>query len=152
MIDVEFNPPDAPDKELTDQNWLASIPIRAQLTDPTIFDGEALRWRHDQPAVKWLQRQHPPTAYDMNKLRVNDFVRKRYGYMSDRFLSVNPPERWNLCPACGGTGKNRSETTNCDLCWGGGHEVTYAWESGSGAGGPDDQAEHDGPFPISGDA
>jgi hypothetical protein len=112
--------------ELDDEaTWLASMPIRAQLSDPTVFDEQAKLWRDLQPQVDQLREAHTPSTEEFSQACSRSFYQLRYSHLVAALLGVKPPQDWVLCPACKGTGVNRFLQSKCTACKAEGFEITH---------------------------
>jgi hypothetical protein len=125
---------DATDSEPSDDEWLRSLPIRADLADPTEFDAEARAWRRARPLVEELRRVCRPSDEDLRRARAGAFFKGRFAYAVAGLTGVKSPEQWQVCDACGGTGESRSVAEECDDCNGAGYKVTHEGDDRDGEG------------------
>lgn len=112
--------PDAPDPvpgELPDEEWLAALPVRAQLsaTRRKVFDADALDYRRSEPARKAFQ-------HAMGRALKSD---GEWAYRVRRLLKTDHPKHWLSCVAvadggCAGTGQVPL-IGNCPKCRGRGY-------------------------------
>jgi hypothetical protein len=96
----------AGEDRLDDQQWLASLPIRQKLADPTAFDREALLWRHTWPEVEQMIRRiearRPGLLEEVAKGGPLD---RRYARQLAEMTRFPHPDRWFVCSFCKGKGR-----------------------------------------------
>ncbi len=109
--------------EITDEEWLAGLPLSAKLSGQClqVFGNDALRFRN-------IARARDALRYASQRLEPKDSRKGgAYSYLLSRFLRIESPDRWLLCPkptdgGCGGSGTNRL-TGNCPKCHGRGYWI-----------------------------
>lgn len=107
--------------EPDDGAWLESLPLRKQLS-PTRrvgFDRDAILFRRTEGSVRALRASH---ATDIKKAGSGS-----YSYLLKRFLRIEHPKHWTLCPThelggCNGTGELQLMGA-CPKCHGHGYLV-----------------------------
>jgi hypothetical protein len=110
---------------LDDAQWLATMPLRSKLQDPTTFDGEALRWRRVQPVIDLLLQIFTPSAEDLRAAWISTWYKQRHAYAVAVLAGINPPDQWELCSRCGGSGRSGFLKKECDQCRGAGYAPTH---------------------------
>jgi hypothetical protein len=109
--------------------WLASMEIRAQLSDPSEFDENALLWLHLQPVRSLMAQIYTPSHDDLN-LALNPLrYRERVPHLVAALLGMNPPDRWLVCPRCQGKRWCVAPGIECVPCGGTGFIITHAGDS-----------------------
>lgn len=107
-----------------DAQWLASLPLRGKLADPTIFDREATAWRRARPLLEKLNETLEITEDDHKKACLGSRYRKRLSSMIAVAVGVEEPSHWRICSMCKGRGCKSGFTTPCIECDGAGYRVT----------------------------
>jgi hypothetical protein len=107
-----------------DEQWLASLPLRGKLADPTIFDREATAWRRARPLLEKLNETLEITEDDHKKACLGSRYRKRLSSMIAVAVGVEEPSHWRICSMCKGRGCKSGFTTPCIECDGAGYRVT----------------------------
>ncbi len=119
---VDEMPAPEPVRELTDAEWLESLPIRANFTGYVRdrFDADALFWRFLDPLRKRIQLDAKLASREA----------KHNGHQGPylntylRFVSTDGPDRWIPCEDCKGTSRhNLGLTGECPTCRGAGYHV-----------------------------
>jgi hypothetical protein len=121
----EAQPPTSEWDEASDQEWLASIPLRAQLDDPTSFDRNAILWRRAQPQFARLSELIAPSPEEIPSSRQFKMARNRFRLRLLFGIRVRRPHDWRLCPQCRGGFTDRPGTMPCSGCDGGGYVLTH---------------------------
>jgi hypothetical protein len=118
--------PEAPaegEAELSDEDWLASLPARAGLADLSLkyFEADALIYRRLEKHRKTFQ--HHAT-------RILNASRRKGPYAGrvSRFLKTDHPRHWLVCTApenggCGGSGLLPVLGQQCPKCYGKGYWI-----------------------------
>ena len=92
------------DRELSDAEWLETLPARAQLSSEARqwFDAEAIAYRSDTPHRRHYREvmHRAIVAAKRAGKHIGPWVTIR-----DRYLRQADPSRWAACKMCGGTGK-----------------------------------------------
>ena len=112
-----------PDDDLSDDGWLETLELRSKLSDTTIFDQEALLYRHLMPGLAAQRRVHQPTEEEIAKSRVLTWVPRRFSRIYAFYAAVLPPSQWRLCPKCQGSGRCSHTAIECPPCEGAGFEI-----------------------------
>jgi hypothetical protein len=130
VVDVPFAsiPTDSAAEPTPDDAWLESLPIRSRLTDPTIFDVQALLWRRFQPVIDHMIQIHTPSPDELTAAWTRGRYQERIGYLAAALTGVKSPADWVRCSRCGGTGASGALKKECDLCKGAGFEITHRGE------------------------
>lgn len=94
--------PEPSDADATDEQWLATLPVRGQLHPGLMrrFDADALDYRRLEAARKTFAHHASRTLKGKGE----------YAYRVERLLKTDHPRHWLLCAApehggCGGTGE-----------------------------------------------
>jgi hypothetical protein len=109
----------AADEDLLDKDWLATLPIRAKLSGRrlTIFDRDALAFRHLEPHRKAFQRHAARIAKGKGE----------YIFRTQQYIRIESPAYWEICAAsddgCDGKGQI-ARAGQCPRCQGQGYRVT----------------------------
>src|SRR5262249_20887317 len=111
--------------EPSDEEWLASLPLPAEIRDTRPLDQEAPLWPRLQPEVARIREElgaSPQEVADaayrrpqMDRLR----VRLLYG------LLIRSPHEWRLCERCGGSCTDQTGKLPCTRCDGRGFFVEH---------------------------
>jgi hypothetical protein len=111
---------EVPESELSDDDWLAKLPLSAVLAAGPlrVFRADALVYRRLEPHRKTF-------AYHAARA-LSGAGRGAFAWQVKRFLQVNHPSRWLACPAesdggCGGSGV--SPFGDCPRCHGRGYWI-----------------------------
>jgi hypothetical protein len=107
------------------QEWLASIPLRHELTDPSDFDRDAILWRRAQPLLAKLGELVEPTTDEIGKSTYYKMARNRLRLRLLFGMRVRGPHDWRICPRCRGGCTDRPGTMPCSGCDGGGFILTH---------------------------
>jgi hypothetical protein len=116
--DDDREPPEA---ELSDDDWLATLPLSG------VLGGGPLRTFHADALVYRRLESHRKTfAYHASRAIPAAARRGAFAWHVKRFLAVNHPARWLACPAeaeggCGGSGA--SPFGDCPKCHGRGYWI-----------------------------
>jgi hypothetical protein len=113
--------PDQP----SDQEWLASIPLREQLDDPTSFDRNAILWRRVQPQFARLLELVAPSPEELGNSAYFRMARNRFRLRLLFGMGVRDPRDLTICPRCRGGFTDRPGTKPCSGCDGGGYLLTH---------------------------
>jgi hypothetical protein len=109
--------------QLDDQTWLASLPIRQKLADPTAFDREALLWRYTAPEVELMIRRiearKPDLLEDVTK---GGLPYRHYARQLAEMIQFPHVDRWYVCSHCNGKGRKGREKEPCLMCGGTGFD------------------------------
>ena len=107
--------------DISDQDWLARLPLSSVLADVPLrtFQAEAIAYRHLEPKIKQFGKE---VATEFNRTR-------REGPLQSKLrwgLKVDPPSRWVRCAAkdqggCGGIGT--VSFGECPECRGKGYRI-----------------------------
>jgi hypothetical protein len=98
-------PPTPTEAELSDEEWLATLPLREHLEGRprSLFDADALLYR---------RLESPRKTFQHHATRMLNAARRKgeYGYRVSRFLRIDHPRHWLACPrtedgGCGGSGQ-----------------------------------------------
>jgi hypothetical protein len=110
-----------------DRRWLESIPLRARLADPAVFDRQALLWGHVQPVVRQFCAAFTPTEDDERNAESDRYFRLFYSYILTSIIQtlncLPGPGDWKVCPKCEGRGRPKTRRTACGTCLGGGFRM-----------------------------
>jgi hypothetical protein len=106
--------------ELTDENWLESFPIRAELTEPNKFDRAALQWRAAQRFLDRLPAALQATDEEKSRSRTASEAGKRFPLRLAAVRNTPPPEAWVPCEKCDGSGRSQAWSGACTVCDGDG--------------------------------
>ena len=109
--------------EPADQDWLESLSIRAQLSNPAFFDGPALLWRRFQPAIYLLRHIYRSMPEEIWRAGLLHGYYKDYLHAIEELIAIPPAEQWVLCGACGGSGMNHKKQVTCCRCLSYGFEI-----------------------------
>jgi hypothetical protein len=124
--DGSDNEAEEADEEIDkDAAWLASLRIRAQLSDTIVFDEQAKLWRRLQPLMEQMRDAHEPAAEELSRAWSCTVYKKRYSYLVAVLLGANPPQDWVPCPRCKGSGKSGALKTACFECEGACFAITH---------------------------
>jgi hypothetical protein len=121
--------PDQP----SDQEWLARIPLREQLDDPTSFDRNAILWRRVQPQFARLLELVAPSPEELGNSAYFRMARNRFRLRLLFGMGVRDPRDWTICPRCRGGFTDRPGTMPCSGCDGGGYLLTHHGDFREGA-------------------
>ena len=110
------------DRELSDAEWLATLPARASLTNEARqwFDAEAIAYRRVSPRRRQYREE---TRRDIVEAKR---VGKHLGpwlAIHDRYLRQADPSRWTACKMCDGSGRMEL-VGKCAACKGHGYHVS----------------------------
>jgi hypothetical protein len=113
--------PEAP-RELTDAEWLETLPARSRLTEMNRerFDAAALAYRRSLPAKEAYRKAVRPFLKDAK--RDASGVVPKYVALVEWFLRIADPEHWLTCASCDGKGL-RPIIGACVDCEGAGYHV-----------------------------
>jgi hypothetical protein len=117
--DVE---PDEPECELTDDEWLETLPARESLSPQcrAWFDAESVAFRKADPHRLAFVAAFRPIGNAAKKSahgHIGPYLSRVY-----RYFQGNDPTRWLACKDCGGTGQ-MPLIGNCAACRGNGYHV-----------------------------
>jgi hypothetical protein len=110
----------------TDQEWLATFPIRAELTDTDRFDRAAMQWLAAQRFLDGLPAALQPTDEEKGCSRTASEAAKRFPLRLAAVRNTPPPETWVPCEKCGGSGGSEARSAACPLCDGDGFLLPIA--------------------------
>ena len=111
------------DDQLTDDEWLGSLPIRSTFGDPAAFDREALGWRRLQPLLAQARKESPGFDRGLQLRRFRTHRPQLVAYVA----WLDHPGRWRTCAACKGSGADTG-TACCTECLGDGFNITRCVE------------------------
>ena len=106
----------AGEDRLDDQEWLATLPVRAKLGLTAIFDEDALLWRHLRPGVDALTRLIEGRGRDVHEFMAAFGQTLRYPHRVAELLNVSHPRHWIACPRCSGRGRKKGQRKPCPWC------------------------------------
>jgi hypothetical protein len=111
--------------EPPDAEWLASLPVRAALKDPALFDRDALLWREMQRLGALLPPGLRPTEAEREKARtlMLAVAEGQFALVVAYLLGVPSPEHWTLCSRCRGSGTFGTPDATCRVCEASGYEI-----------------------------
>lgn len=117
--DAEPEAEPEPPRELTDDEWLATLPARSKLAGliRERFDGQALYYRHTEA----MRRD-----FKASVARVRAKVRCQEGpYVAKElwYFRINHPAHWIACESCDGNGVHKILGQVCPACKGSGYHV-----------------------------
>jgi hypothetical protein len=112
--------------EPSDAEWLASIPLRADLEPEARknFDQEALLWRRTQPAREQVRAAINPSRKDIKDSRFFKMALNRLPLRLLWGVSVKDPHEWTICPNCRGRFTAKVGLI-CGLCDGQSYRLTH---------------------------
>lgn len=119
--DAEVEEPEEP-RELTDEEWLATLPARKKLPADVRrnFDADALYFRNVTPfRVEYAEKTRPfaSKAKKSTSGHIGAWMAKTY-----RYFQINDPSRWEVCDDCGGSGR-LTLIGKCPKCRGEGYTL-----------------------------
>lgn len=128
VVTYNYADPDAEDeepeesRELTDEEWLATLPAREKLPADVRrnFDADALYFRNVTPfRVEYAEKSRPfaSKAKKSTSGHIGAWMAKTY-----RYFQINDPSRWEVCDDCGGTGR-LTLIGKCPKCRGEGYTL-----------------------------
>lgn len=125
--ELEPEPEPTKDADLSDEEWLDSLPAYALLFGPPkkVFESDAMIYRRLEKHRKTFQH-HAVRVLNSAKRR------GRYARVVSSFLGTDHPRHWLVCTApenggCGGTGLLPTFGEECPRCYGKGY-----WINGKG--------------------
>jgi hypothetical protein len=129
--------PSAPvSAELSDEDWLAAIPLRARIRDKRHFDEEAILWRRLRPDLLRIRERlgaSPQEVRDSAYLKPDRYrLRVRLGYA----IHLRPPHEWELCAEC----VDQTDRLPCPRCHGRGFFIEHEGKVQDEAGGVEDRS------------
>jgi len=101
--------------------WLASLPIRTQIDDPTIFDADARLWQRCQPLVRALAEVYQPTSKELKRSAEPQYSMPTFKHYLAGLIGMTDPSHWEICPRCQGTCLTPDHKNPCLSCEGAGY-------------------------------
>jgi hypothetical protein len=104
-----------------DREWLKGLPLWDQLTDRSAFIREAMFWKRVQPLLDQVRLAFPDLDAESREMIIDPHKTQLVSHL----LNLRPPEEWEVCFRCTGTGSNNdSRDPRCSWCRGDGFEIT----------------------------
>jgi hypothetical protein len=120
--------------ELSEEEWLAAIPLRDKIQDKRHFDEEATLWRRLQPALAPIRKQLAASPQEVKKAAYLNPHKHRLRVRLLFAILIISPHEWRLCDECVGRCTDRTGKLQCTRCDGWGffieHEGNERIESG----------------------
>jgi hypothetical protein len=111
--------------ELSDAEWLPSIPLREKIQDKQHFDKEAIEWRRLQPELAPIRQRLAPSPEEVTDAAYLRPARDRLRVRILHGILIKRPHEWRLCSRCAGGGTERTGKLPCTRCDGSGFFVTH---------------------------
>jgi ParB-like chromosome segregation protein Spo0J len=103
------------------REWLEGLPLWDQLTDRSTFIREAMVWKRVQPLLDQVRLVFPGLDAESRVMSIEPHSTQLVGHL----LNLRPPEEWEVCFRCTGTGtSNDPRDPRCSWCRGDGFEIT----------------------------
>jgi hypothetical protein len=107
--------------ELPDEEWLAGIPLRGQLSNPAFYDADAWFWAEARSTIEGLRRLADESASSRAIRESPAWTKMIFTGTVAKLLMIPHPRDWVLCPTC--EGKVRTgQTQPCGTCGGAGYQ------------------------------
>ncbi|MDR3633349.1 MAG: hypothetical protein P4L84_05890 [Isosphaeraceae bacterium] len=127
---------DAP-MELSEEEWLRSLPARANLENPALFDDDARLYRMVQPHLDAIAEACALTPEQIRHSGSRSLARNKLRLLLGHAAHILPPDQWPACDQCGGRFTDLPNRNPCASCEGSGFLTLHA--SMAPQGNPNDQ-------------
>jgi hypothetical protein len=119
--------------EMSNEAWLATLPLHKNLNDPGAFDADALAWRKDREKVQALARDHGLTEEELRNAQSVRLAKGSWRAAVAFVAAVNHPRHWVMCDRLAKDQSRHPEGEKCGLCSGRGYLPTWVGEAGRGS-------------------